>query len=115
MVNRVVFRALKEINQIGHLEGDQRFLVRKRPPVRKQIAQVINVRENVPAQNQICLTPRLFYFFSAGGIEKFAPGSTGFSRDVLRRFHAKNFATTLLEFFQERARISSPSPWGVPK
>src|SRR5215831_12917494 len=100
VINRVVLRALKKIDEIGHLESNQRLWVRYGFQSDEQITQVINMRENMSAQNQICRAPFLFYFFGIGSVEKLTPGrDPGLYRnlaDVFRRFHAENVTTTLL-------------------
>ena len=57
VINGVVFRVLKKIHEIGHHKSDECLGMRNRLQPRQQIFQVVNMRKDVPAQNQIRRAP----------------------------------------------------------
>ena len=109
VINRVVFRVLKEINQVGNFKGDQCLRVRNRLQARHQIVQVVNVRKDMTPQDQVRRAPLGPEFFCGDGVEEFlarrdrrGEGDVG---NVAGGFHAEHVAALLLEFFQKHAGV----------
>src|SRR3954466_5415588 len=106
----VVLRVLEEIDEVGNLESNQRFGMRNGLQSCDETLQIINVRKDMPAQDQVCAPPFGFEATSVFSSEKLATcwnsGLDCHFTDVPGWLHAQHFASLLLELLQEQARVT---------
>ena len=116
VVNRVVFRVFKEVHDVRHFKRDQRFRVRNGLQSGDQIAQVVNVREHVPAQDQIRRAPFGAQFSGGGSVEKFLARRDRRATATSQMLPAGSTPSTSqpcsLNFFRNTPVLwQSPEPW----